>query len=78
MQFLIEAIVMTLCGGIIGVIFGTAVTWSLSYFTGWAVKITPFSVILSTLFSAGIGIIFGLVPAQKAAKLNPIQALRYE
>jgi macrolide transport system ATP-binding/permease protein len=77
-QFLIEAVVMTFIGGIVGVCFGSITAWFLAIFAGWAVKISLFSVVLATTFSVGVGIGFGLWPAQQAAKLNPIEALRYE
>lgn len=78
MQFLIESIVMTASGGIFGVILGGLIALGMSKLAGWAVVVTTFSIILSTSFSALIGLIFGLFPARKAAKLNPIEALRFE
>jgi len=78
MQFLIESIVMTFGGGMIGVVFGVLIALAMSKLAGWTVVVTSFSIILSTVFSATIGLIFGLFPASKAAKLNPIEALRFE
>jgi macrolide transport system ATP-binding/permease protein len=78
LQFLIESIVMTFSGGILGVIFGVGVALALSTLAGWLMVITTFSIILSTTFSVIIGLIFGIFPARKAAKLNPIEALRFE
>jgi len=77
-QFLIEAVVMTFLGGILGILTGLFISSSLSLMAGWAVTVTPFSITLATSFSVIIGIIFGLWPAQKAAQLNPVEALRYE
>lgn len=77
-QFLIEAIVMTLSGGILGILTGISISSILSYTAGWTVAVTPFSITLATSFSVAIGIGFGLWPAQKAAQLNPVEALRYE
>ena len=77
-QFLIEAVVMTFIGGIVGVLLGTGVSMLISTFAGWTVKVSLFSIILATTFSLVVGIAFGLWPAQKAAGLDPIQALRYE
>jgi macrolide transport system ATP-binding/permease protein len=78
MQFLIESVGMTLAGGIIGILVGIGVSLMLSTFAGWTVKTSMFSVILATGFSVLIGLFFGLWPAQKAAGLRPVEALRYE
>jgi len=77
-QFLIEAIVMTVSGGLIGVFLGTGIAVLLSFLAGWATKVSLFAVVLAIVFSIGVGLIFGLWPAQRAARLNPIEALRYE
>ena len=77
-QFLIESVVMTFSGGIIGIIFGIGIATLLSFFAGWATKVSISSVILATTFSIAVGIGFGFWPARQAAKLNPIEALRYE
>ena len=77
-QFLIEAMLMSFLGGIFGVFFGWAVATLITVFAGWAVKVSLFSVVLSTSFSLVVGILFGLWPAKKAAALDPIEALRYE
>ena len=78
LQFLIESVGMTLSGGIIGVLVGVGVSMLLSTFAGWTVRTSPFSVVLATTFSVLIGLFFGLWPAQKAAGLKPVEALRYE
>jgi macrolide transport system ATP-binding/permease protein len=78
MQFLIESVGMTLSGGIIGVLVGVGVSMLLATFAGWAVRTSVFSVVLATSFSVLIGLFFGLWPAQKAAGLKPVEALRYE
>jgi len=78
LQFLIESVVMTFGGGVIGIIFGVGTAVLLSVLAGWATKVSPFSIILATSFSIAIGLGFGLWPARKAAQLNPIEALRYE
>lgn len=77
-QFLIEAILMSLIGGLAGVAVGSGVAALVSLIAGWAVSVSFSSVALATLFSFGVGIIFGLWPARQAAQLNPIEALRYE
>jgi macrolide transport system ATP-binding/permease protein len=77
-QFLIESVVMTFAGGLMGVILGATIAIVLSIFAGWATSVTMFSVILATTFSIAVGIGFGLWPAKKASQLNPIEALRYE
>ena len=77
-QFLIEAIVLSLCGGLIGVILGIVSSDMISSFAGWTTLVSPTSIALAFLFSAAVGIFFGFYPAQKAARLNPIDALRYE
>ena len=77
-QFLIEAILMSFIGGIAGVLLGGGISMLINIFAGWSVKVSSFSVILATTFSLIVGIAFGLWPAQKASKLDPIEALRYE
>ena len=77
-QFLTEALVISLLGGLIGVALGWGIAAGMSQFAGWATSVSLQSVLLATLFSALIGIVFGLWPARKAALLNPIEALRYE
>lgn len=77
-QFLAEAVMLTFIGGVIGIILGSGLAFAMEFFTGMATKVSLFSVILAFSVSAGIGIGFGYWPARKAAKLNPIEALRYE
>jgi len=78
LQFLAEAIMLTFFGGVIGIILGSGLAYGITFFTGMATKVSLFSIILAFSVSAVIGIGFGYWPAQKAAKLNPIEALRYE
>ena len=78
LQFLAEAVMLTFLGGAIGIILGSGIAWGITFFTEMATKISLSSIILAFSVSAGIGIAFGYWPAQKAAKLNPIEALRYE
>ncbi len=77
-QFLIESVVLTFSGGVIGVVVGVAGAAVLSIAAGWAVKISLFSILLATFFSIAVGLIFGMWPARTAAELDPVEALRYE
>lgn len=78
MQFLAEAVVLTLVGGIVGITLGTSIAYGVKYFNLLQTTITFSSVALAFGVSAVIGIVFGYYPARKAAALNPIDALRYE
>jgi putative ABC transport system permease protein len=77
-QFLTEAVLLCLAGGLIGLLLGVAVTVVISLVAGWTVSIGVGTVLMAILTSAAVGIIFGFVPARRAAGLNPIDALRYE
>jgi putative ABC transport system permease protein len=77
-QFLIESTVLSISGGILGILFAVAVTIILSKFTVLQTNITGTSIVLAISFSTVIGLFFGIYPAMRAARLNPIEALRYE
>jgi putative ABC transport system permease protein len=77
-QFLIEALVLSLLGGIVGMLLGIIGSSVISSMAKWPTIVTPFSIVLSFGFSIVVGIFFGFYPARKAALLNPIDALRYE
>jgi putative ABC transport system permease protein len=77
-QFLLEAVVLSTIGGILGVIFGVVGAELISVLAGWATLLPPEAIVLAVLFSGAVGIFFGFYPARKAARLDPIQALRYE
>ena len=77
-QFLVESIVLSITGGILGILFAISVSALLSRFTVLVTSITVFPVILAISFSTVIGLFFGIFPAMRAARLNPIDALRYE
>jgi len=78
LQFLIEAIIMTVIGGVLGVAAGIGGARLLTTMVGWPTIISSQAVVMAFLFSVAVGIFFGLYPANKASKLNPIEALHYE
>jgi putative ABC transport system permease protein len=78
LQFLLEAVVLSIVGGAIGVLFGLLLTWVVGYFAGWSTAVGPGSVVLAFCFAAAVGVFFGFYPARKASRLDPIDALRYE
>ena len=77
-QFLTEAMVLSVFGGLFGVVFGLAASRVLANVMEWPSTISPLSIAIAVLFSAAMGVFFGLYPARKAARLDPIEALRYE
>ncbi len=78
LQFIIEALILSLIGGIAGIIAGISASKILSVVAGWDTVISPFSIVLAFGFSGLVGIFFGFYPAYKASLLDPIEALRYE
>ena len=77
-QFLIESVLMSLIGGVAGIIVGVGVSFIITLAAGWTVLISVSSILVATVFSVIVGLVFGLWPAHQASQLNPIQALRYE
>ena len=77
-QFLIEAIVLCLIGGLLGIVLGKLASWAVTYFLHWPTLASLPAVFFAVLVSASVGIIFGFYPAWKASRLDPIEALRYE
>ena len=78
LQFLIEAMILSALGGIIGATLGIITSEMLSHFNGWPVVISTESIVIAVAFSAAVGVGFGFYPAHKAAQLDPIDALRFE
>jgi ABC-type antimicrobial peptide transport system permease subunit len=78
LQFLVEAVVLSLTGGAIGVALGFAASMTVSHVMGWPAIVTGEAVLMSFGFAAAVGVFFGFYPARKAAALDPIAALRYE
>ncbi len=77
-QFLVEATVLSICGGIIGILFGVLVSYVIASAFSYTLKLSMLSIILSIVFSSAVGIFFGWYPAAKASSLDPIEALSYE
>lgn len=77
-QFLVEAVVLSVSGGVLGVVLGVGGSQVISAFVHWPTIISPQSILLALIFSIAIGVFFGLYPARRAASLDPIEALRYE
>jgi len=77
-QFLVEAVTLSLIGGVIGIGLGLGGSYAIAYFAEWRTLLNAQAVLLAFGFSAAVGVFFGFYPARKAAQLNPIEALRYE
>lgn len=77
-QFLIEAILISVTGGLIGVVVGVEASYALQLALGWPIYIQPYSVLLSFLVCTMTGVFFGWYPAKRASELDPIEAIRYE
>jgi len=77
-QFLIEAVLLSTMGGVMGVLVGIGASQLVAQYMGWPILVSTLSVIIAVSFSASVGVFFGFYPARKAAQLDPIDALRYE
>jgi putative ABC transport system permease protein len=77
-QFLIEAVVLSLVGGAVGILSGMGASYMITQTLGWPVLVSPTAIVAAVIFSMAVGIFFGFYPARKAARLDPIEALRYE
>ena len=78
LQFLVESVTLCVLGGVLGIALGAGLSMLLAKFAGWQTYVTAGSVLLSFGFAAAVGLLFGLMPALRAARLDPIEALRYE
>ncbi len=78
LQFLIEALTLSILGGLVGILAGVLVSAGIDRVAGWPLVIAPETLVLAVGFSAAVGIVFGVWPARQAAVLDPIAALRYE
>ena len=77
-QFLVETLVLTVSGGLLGIVLGSAAAQIINYYVAWRTVVSIQAILVSSLVSILVGVIFGMYPAYKAASMNPIEALRYE
>ena len=77
-QFLVETLILTVGGGLLGMALGAGIPWMVTRLSGMKTVLTPSAFIISFFVSALIGVVFGLYPARRAAMMDPIEALRYE
>ena len=77
-QFVVEAVVLSVVGGIVGIVLGFGASIGISQYLRWSTTVSPASVLMSVGIAAAVGIFFGWYPARQASRLDPIQSLRYE
>jgi putative ABC transport system permease protein len=78
LQFLAEAVIISLAGGVVGTFVGLAVPLSIRFFTDYPLPISPWSVVIAITTAVLVGVVFGTVPATRAAQMDPVEALKYE
>jgi putative ABC transport system permease protein len=77
-QFVVEAVLISFVGGTFGIVFGFAMSRLIAWLAGWSTIVTATSIVLAFLVSITVGLVFGIYPAVKAARLDPVEAIRYE
>jgi putative ABC transport system permease protein len=77
-QFMIEAVLISFAGGMVGIGFGFGISQIIAALAGWQTIVTPVSIVLAFAVSVSVGLVFGIYPATKAARLDPVEAIRYE
>jgi len=77
-QFLVESVMISFSGGMLGIIFGYALSWTIAWAANWKTIVTTSSILVAFGVSVAVGVVFGIYPARKASRVDPIEALRYE
>lgn len=77
-QFVIEAVLISFAGGLLGIVVGFGISQLIAWLAGWSTIVTVSSILLAFLVSISVGLVFGIYPAVKAARLDPVEAIRYE
>jgi putative ABC transport system permease protein len=78
LQFLAEAVIISLAGGLVGVLVGLTVPLSIRFFTDYALPVSVWSIVIALAAATIVGVVFGTVPATRAAQMDPVEALKYE